>query len=206
MHSLPPWLCTLPCLESLLVDDNPFQGPWKALVEPLLAKTPMTPMYPPSTPMFPQLSATSTATTSETVTDISDADYTDQEDLNNSSPPPSVPSSAQVERHFTSIEDEEHTITPASARQLERASSAAAIPTVPHSPPLPAPQLARTRTTPSRNYYERNRDSRQQSPSKATMTWAGDRTGDPEMSIDPLPAMPAVLSPPKQERGELRRD
>lgn len=204
MHALPPWLCTLPCLESLLVDDNPFQGPWKALVDPLLAKAPMTPMYPPSTPMFPQLSASSIATTSETVTDISDADYTDQEDLNGISPPPSVPTSASApDRHFTANEDEEHTITPASARAIERA--AAATPPVPFSPPQPAPKLARTRTTPSRNYYERNRESRQQSPSKATMTWAGDRTDDPEMSMDPLPAASAMLPPPWQERGELRR-
>jgi hypothetical protein len=36
MNALPSWLCLLPSLQTLFVDQNPFQGPWKALVEPLL--------------------------------------------------------------------------------------------------------------------------------------------------------------------------
>ncbi|KAJ3479506.1 hypothetical protein NLJ89_g12325 [Agrocybe chaxingu] len=46
LHALPSWLCLLPALQTLCVDGNPFQGPWKALVDPLLAKVPATPVYP----------------------------------------------------------------------------------------------------------------------------------------------------------------
>lgn len=52
MHSLPSWLCLLPSLQELYLDGNPFQGPWQALVEPLLAKTSMPLAYPPSTPII----------------------------------------------------------------------------------------------------------------------------------------------------------
>lgn len=41
LHALPSWLCLLPALQTLYVDGNPFQGPWKALVDPLLAKVPL---------------------------------------------------------------------------------------------------------------------------------------------------------------------
>ena len=54
MHSLPSWLCLLPALETLYLEGNPFQGPWKALVEPLVTRMPITPSarspYPPNTP------------------------------------------------------------------------------------------------------------------------------------------------------------
>ena len=58
MHSLPSWLCLLPHLEALYIEGNPFQGPWKALVEgliPRLVAGPITPsvkspFYPPNTP------------------------------------------------------------------------------------------------------------------------------------------------------------
>ncbi|KAG8824856.1 hypothetical protein FRC19_000967 [Serendipita sp. 401] len=59
MYSLPCWLCLLPALEALYLDGNPFQGPWRALVEPLIPRTvavnPNTPsvkspFYPPNTP------------------------------------------------------------------------------------------------------------------------------------------------------------
>jgi hypothetical protein len=57
MNALPSWLCLLFSLQTLYVDGNPFQGPWKALVEPLLAEGPMTPMYPTSTLTWPLPSA-----------------------------------------------------------------------------------------------------------------------------------------------------
>jgi hypothetical protein len=56
MHSLPSWLCLLPALEALFIEGNPFQGPWKALVDPLIPRiqpqTPSlrSPQYPPNTP------------------------------------------------------------------------------------------------------------------------------------------------------------
>ncbi|TFY78491.1 hypothetical protein EWM64_g5520 [Hericium alpestre] len=71
MYSLPSWFCLLPSLEMLLVDGNPFQGPWKALVDPLLSKEPATPAYPPSTSIFPLPSA-STRASSEADTDLED--------------------------------------------------------------------------------------------------------------------------------------
>ncbi|KAJ6574825.1 hypothetical protein B0H19DRAFT_934950 [Mycena capillaripes] len=99
MHALPSWLALLPALQTLYVDGNPFQGPWKALVEPLLAKVPSTPIYPLSTPMFPLHSPSS-----------GDADTDD--DL--SEPPSSGPSRRGFET--LSPDEEEHTITPDRAR------------------------------------------------------------------------------------------
>ncbi|KAJ7169601.1 hypothetical protein C8R46DRAFT_948810 [Mycena filopes] len=99
MHALPSWLALLPALQTLYVDGNPFQGPWKALVEPLLAKVPTTPIYPLSTPMFPLHSPSS-----------GDADTDD--DL--SEPPSSGPSRRRFET--LSPDEEEHTITPDRAR------------------------------------------------------------------------------------------
>ncbi|KAJ7462668.1 hypothetical protein B0H11DRAFT_89701 [Mycena galericulata] len=96
MHALPSWLALLPVLQTLYVDGNPFQGPWKALVEPLLAKVPSTPIYPLSTPMFPLHSPSS-----------GDADTDDEL----SEPPSSGPSSRRFEP-----EEEDHTITPDHAR------------------------------------------------------------------------------------------
>lgn len=140
MSSLPSWLCLLPSLETLLVDGNPFLGPWKALVEPLLAKAPMSPLYPPSTPLFPPPSASiqSTHTVDTDVEDLSDTPQTMDGDL-----PPSV-----------HIEDED-TITPARAPQLTRSTTAPSLP--PSSPSPTSPNLSRTRTTPNRAYYDRNR-------------------------------------------------
>lgn len=132
MHSLPSWLCLLPALQSLFVDGNPFQGPWKALVEPLLAKVPMTPAYPLSTPVFP----ISTPVDTET-------DLTDQEDF---SDPPSASPSGQFSN---SPEEEDHTITP------ERG------PFLPHGRPPPdsdsfSRPLTRTLTAPNRRYQTNN--------------------------------------------------
>ncbi|KAJ6516340.1 Dbl homology domain-containing protein [Mycena sanguinolenta] len=42
MHALPTWFCLLPALRTLFIDGNPFLGPWKALVEPLLSEVPST--------------------------------------------------------------------------------------------------------------------------------------------------------------------
>ncbi|KAI0078939.1 hypothetical protein K474DRAFT_786929 [Panus rudis PR-1116 ss-1] len=143
MNSLPSWLCLLPSLETLLVDGNPFQGPWKALVEPLLAKGPMSPLYPPSTPMFPPPSAGIQSIQST-------ASDTDQEDSSDGSPAGGSENGPSV-----NIEEED-TITPARAPQLMRHA------TEPPPPPppkdlRPSPSLSRTRTTPNRAYYERNR-------------------------------------------------
>ncbi|KAJ6509254.1 hypothetical protein C8R47DRAFT_14519 [Mycena vitilis] len=98
MHALPSWLALLPALQTLYVDGNPFQGPWKALVEPLLAKVPTTPIYPLSTPMFPLHSPSSGADTDD---DLSE-------------PPSSGPSRRAFET--LSPEEEDHTITPDRAR------------------------------------------------------------------------------------------
>ncbi|KAJ6601233.1 hypothetical protein DFH09DRAFT_900867, partial [Mycena vulgaris] len=99
MHALPSWLALLPALQTLYVDGNPFQGPWKAFVEPLLAKVPSTPIYPLSTPMFPLHSPSS-----------GDADTDDEL----SEPPSSGPSSRRFQT--LSPEEEDHTITPDRAR------------------------------------------------------------------------------------------
>ncbi|KAJ7783474.1 hypothetical protein DFH07DRAFT_995611 [Mycena maculata] len=99
MHALPSWLALLPALQTLYVDGNPFQGPWKALVEPLLAKVPATPIYPLSTPMFPLHSPSS-------------GDPDTDDDL--SEPPSSGPSSRPFQT--LSPEEEDHTITPDRAR------------------------------------------------------------------------------------------
>ncbi|KAG9026848.1 hypothetical protein FRB95_008370 [Tulasnella sp. JGI-2019a] len=51
LHSIPSWLCLLTQLEWLLVDGNPFLGPWKRLMEPLLNPVPATPAeFTPITP------------------------------------------------------------------------------------------------------------------------------------------------------------
>jgi hypothetical protein len=126
MHSLPSWLCMLPMLQSLLVDGNRFQGPWKALVEPLLAKVPQTPVYPPSTPMLPSSSA------------MDDLESTDTEDA---SEPPSAVSNTQF---LMTPDEEEFTITPDKALALRAQAP-------PPSSSQPRP-LTRTRTTPSRQF------------------------------------------------------
>lgn len=141
LHALPSWLCMLPALQTLCIDNNPFQGPWKALVEPLLAKTPMTPMYPPSTPVFPLPSA-SQSSTCDTETDVTDAD--DMSDFE--------PNSSRQEAFVHSPEDEDQTITPDRAPHLGRAVTS----------PLPvngqtSRGLSRTRTTPNRTYFEQTR-------------------------------------------------
>ncbi|KAF9535838.1 hypothetical protein CPB83DRAFT_753504 [Crepidotus variabilis] len=138
LHALPSWLCLLPALQTLCVDGNPFQGPWKALVDPLLAKIPATPVYPPSTPQMP-LSAAQSENEATDTDEFSDHEIT--------SPGPAA---------VQSQEEEDQTITPDRA-QLGR-------PTAPYplnhmAPPLPqsAKPLARTRTTPNRSYFDQTR-------------------------------------------------
>ncbi|VDB99833.1 unnamed protein product [Peniophora sp. CBMAI 1063] len=144
MYSLPIWLCQLPALETLLVDGNPFQGPWKALVDPLLAKENTVPLYPPSTPIHPPPSAT-TATHSEGHSDLDD-------------PSPSESPYLGVERH--SAEDEDNTIVPNRASLVT--SRAPDLPPPPPTPPTPlrSPGLTRTRTAPNRGYFDRDRSPR----------------------------------------------
>lgn len=195
MYTLPSWLCTLPSLESLLVDGNPFQGPWKALVEPLLAKVPMTPMYPPSTPMLPQLSAT---TTNTETSDVSDTDLTDHEEPSpTGSRSLTVPVSAPLDSRFIANIDEDHTITPANAKLLERSATSPTLPsTLPSTSPPRAPQLTRTRTTPNRSFYERER--KKSIPSNQVPT------GDPSEQKAMNSYSPFTNQNPK-ERSELRR-
>lgn len=135
LHALPSWLCMMPALQTLCVDNNPFQGPWKALVEPLLAKIPMISMNPPSTPVSPLPAARNSNC---------DTDNEDTSDLG--------PVSTFQEPFVQIPEDEDQTITPDRAPHLGRAVTS----------PLPAgPQplrtLSRTRTTPNRTYFEQTR-------------------------------------------------
>lgn len=141
MNALPSWLCLLTSLQTMYVDGNPFQGPWKALVDPLLAKVPSTPMYPPSTPMLPLASALSTpGSVADTDTDFGDL-----------SDPPTG------DGNFAASTEEEDTITPERAPFLGRATT---VPNIALSIEKQAPirqGLARTRTTPNRTAYEKSR-------------------------------------------------
>jgi hypothetical protein len=130
MNALPSWLCLLPSLQTLFVDGNPFQGPWKALVEPLLHKTPMTPAYPPSTPGLPILSASSPATIEDDLTDNENA---------------FDPASAGG---FLQSPDDEVTITPNRVALNRSVTELVVFDDTP--PPSSRHRLARTRTTPSR--------------------------------------------------------
>ncbi|TFK40977.1 hypothetical protein BDQ12DRAFT_600147 [Crucibulum laeve] len=147
MHALPSWLCLLPVLQTLCVDGNPFQGPWKALVEPLLAKAPMTPMYPPSTPMFPLPSASIQGSIADTETDTTDIDDLSDHDIG----------SPRSNHLFQTPEEEDHTITPDRGPLLGRAATS---PYPSNATGLPVTQprtLARTRTTPNRAYFDQTR-------------------------------------------------
>ncbi|KAJ3895110.1 hypothetical protein GG344DRAFT_39653 [Lentinula edodes] len=159
MHALPSWLCLLPALQALYVDGNPFQGPWNALVEPLLARIPMTPVYPLSTPTFP-LPSSSAQSSSFDTSDI------DPDELSE------PPSSAQNDNRFALRGDdlEDHTITPDKAPLLARRmpsqvesvnsqgtshSSRINSRTLQNQPQQLSPRpLTRTRTTPNRSYYQ----------------------------------------------------
>ncbi|KAG1834572.1 hypothetical protein EV424DRAFT_1310303 [Suillus variegatus] len=132
MHSLPSWLCLLPSLQELYLDGNPFQGPWQALVEPLLAKTSVPPLYPPSTSIIPPSPAS--------LVDLSVGPETDTE---------SEPTSAGPEGPSVSQFDDD-TITPARAPFLGR--SVTSPPTLPL--PKAAPRgLIRTKTAPNGSFF-----------------------------------------------------
>jgi hypothetical protein len=139
LNVLPSWLCLLPALQTLCIDTNPFLGPWKALVDPLLAKVPSTPIYPPSTPMLPNSASLQSNPDTET-------DGTDTDDLSDHDSP--------HQNHFyPTHEEEDHTITPARS-SLSRATTSP----LPVSLPVPHPKpLVRTRTTPNRAYFEGTR-------------------------------------------------
>lgn len=143
LHALPSWLCLLPALQTLCLDGNPFQGPWKALVDPLMAKVPTTPIYPPSTPMLLPLSAGVQSTGADTETDVDD--FSDHEG-----------SSPRQVGYVRSPEEEDHTITPERGPFLSRATTSP-LP-LPVNPPVPTNKpLTRTRTTPNRSYFDQSR-------------------------------------------------
>lgn len=137
LHALPSWLCLLPLLQELYLDSNPFQGPWQALVEPLLSKVPVTPLYPPSTPSIPLTSASIPDSSTGTETDT-DSD----------------PRSADPEACFA-LSPEDDTIMPARAPPLERSTTSPAI--LPPVPPVPDRGLVRTKTAPNRPYQSKSR-------------------------------------------------
>ncbi|KAG0709057.1 hypothetical protein DFH29DRAFT_355432 [Suillus ampliporus] len=132
LHSLPSWLCLLPSLQELYLDGNPFQGPWQALVEPLLAKTSMPSPYPPSTPVIPPSLAR--------LPDSSVGPETDTE---------SEPNSEDRERPSLS-QFEDDTITPARAPFLGRSVTSPSIPPVPQTVPR---VLTRTKTAPNGSFF-----------------------------------------------------
>ena len=148
LYALPCWLCLLPALQTLCVDSNPFQGPWKALVDPLLAKVPTTPVYPPSTPMMP-LSASVQSPQSTTNPEMEN-DGTDIDELSDQD----VSSPNGVAAPVLPLEEEDQTVT--LERILGRAKTAPypLDQQVPQSSPRP---LVRTRTTPNRAYHEQAR-------------------------------------------------
>lgn len=121
------------------MDGNPFQGPWRALVDPLLAKVPITPLYPVSTPMFPLPSASiksiySTGTDTEADSDSPGLDP----------------------NHAYLPSQDEDTIMPPRAGPLMRSVTSP----VPGAQDAPSPaSLSRTRTTPNRTYYDKARNA-----------------------------------------------
>ena len=137
MHALPSWLCLLPLLQEIYLDGNPFQGPWQALVEPLLSKVPVTPLYPPSTPCIPLSSASIPDSSAGTETDT-DSDH----------------HSADPDGSFA-LSPEDDTIMPVRAPPLERSITSPAI--LPPVPPVPDRGLVRTRTAPNRPYQPKQR-------------------------------------------------
>jgi len=189
LHALPSWLCLLPALQTLCVDGNPFQGPWKALVDPLLAKVPTTPIYPPSTPMLP-LSAGAQSSNADTETDgtTDGDDFSDREN-------PSPRQSGLYARH---PEEEDQTITPERAPFLSRSTTSPLPMANNASPTNHGKPLTRTRTTPNRAYFDQTRSQTNQN-----------QPSDPQGQ----PAMPSYKNVDGGERevrkmksaGDLRR-
>ena len=142
LNALPSWLCRLPVLQTLRVDGNPFQGPWKALVEPLLAKVAISQVHTPSTPALPWSAGAQTIPDAEnetTDTDVSDHDV----------------ASPGMNNHVT--EEEDYTITPARAPFLGRSTTSPLPLTASSAPVVQSKPLVRTRTTPNRTYFEQTR-------------------------------------------------
>jgi hypothetical protein len=127
MYSLPSWLCLLVSLQDLLVDGNPFHGPWRALMEPLLTKGVPGSPYPPLTPTLPLPLFASQDTDSNTDTDVGDF---------------------QVHQSNGRVQEDEDTITPVSAPTLRAPASA---------PVVPSYGVTRTRTAPNSSYFEKHR-------------------------------------------------
>ncbi|KAI9460839.1 hypothetical protein BJY52DRAFT_1117480 [Lactarius psammicola] len=133
MYSLPSWLCLLVSLQTLLVDGNPFQGPWKALMEPLLARGFSGSPYSPSTPILPP-HPIGRDTDSNTDTDADDT---------------------QLSQLDGRVQEDEDTITPIRAPVLGRTVTSPNLIGTMSTPPNHS--VTRTRTTPNRAYYEKNR-------------------------------------------------
>jgi hypothetical protein len=140
MNSLPSWLSVLASLQTLFLDGNPFQGPWKALVEPLLAKDPVTLMYPTSTPTFPLPSASVTDSAGDTEQDDADAAYF-----------ANPKSAGSFQARPQSCPEEDDTITPASFPRTNPGSA-------PPSVTFGTTRLTRTRTTPNRDHHSKSRN------------------------------------------------
>lgn len=128
LHALPSWLCLLPLLQELYLDGNPFQGPWQALVDPLLSKVPLTPLNPPSTPLNPLPSALipDSFAVAETDTD-------------------SNPRSAEPDSGL-GLSTDDDTITAPRAPPLGRSTTCPII--LPPVPPVPDRGLVRNRAQP----------------------------------------------------------
>lgn len=142
LNALPSWLCRLPVLQTLRVDGNPFQGPWKALVEPLLAKASISQA---NTPLTPALSWSAGAQAiPDTENETTDTDVSDHE-----------VASPGVNNHVT--EEEDYTITPARAPFLGRSTTSPLPLTASGAPVIQSKPLVRTRTTPNRTYFEQTR-------------------------------------------------
>ena len=127
MYFLPSWLCLLVSLQTLLVDGNPFHGPWKALMEPLLSKGVPGSSYTPSTPIFPLPLSATRDTDSNTDTDVGDF---------------------QAYQSNGRIQEDEDTITPVRTPALEPPASA---------PVVSSRGVMRTRTNPDSSYFEKHR-------------------------------------------------
>jgi hypothetical protein len=85
MYSLPSWLCLLPALEALYVEGNQFQGPWKALLEPLVPR-PVAPFRSSTLPLTAQLYSpitphTANSMVSSAAASSSDLDYSESGQL-----------------------------------------------------------------------------------------------------------------------------
>ncbi|KAJ7102206.1 hypothetical protein B0H15DRAFT_813674 [Mycena belliarum] len=183
MHALPSWLALLPALQTLYVDGNPFQGPWKALVEPLLAKIPSTPIYPLSTPTFP-LHSPSTSGDQDTDEDVSE-------------PPSSGPSSRKFET--LSPEEEDHTITPDRARS-PRSPGLTRTRTTPNRPHPPTSRIESPKGQEDPGYFADHEVRRMKSAGDLRLNRGGDPATRPVLQNYPTSRSSSNLlaqSPPR---------